>query len=79
MPSAAPVICTGRRVLVTGAGPIGLATALFARIAGAEVTLMDRDTGRLALAAAATGLDRSLVRHSLAGCGGAGGIGRGRV
>ncbi|TNJ40833.1 zinc-binding alcohol dehydrogenase family protein [Phaeobacter sp. B1627] len=40
----------GDRVLVTGAGPIGLGTALFARIAGAEVHLMDLSTKRLAAA-----------------------------
>ncbi len=51
----------GLRVLVTGAGPIGIGTAIFAGIAGAEVVLMDRDANRLALAAAATGLDRSIV------------------
>ncbi|WP_121063794.1 zinc-binding alcohol dehydrogenase family protein [Chachezhania antarctica] len=37
----------GDRVMVTGAGPIGLGTALFARIAGAEVHLMDLSTQRL--------------------------------
>ncbi len=41
----------GDRVMVTGAGPIGLGTALFARIAGAEVHLMDLSTKRLAAAA----------------------------
>lgn len=40
----------GDRVLVTGAGPIGLGTALFARIAGAEVHLMDLSEKRLAAA-----------------------------
>ena len=42
----------GRQALVVGAGPIGIATALMARIAGAEVTLADLDLGRLRLAAA---------------------------
>ena len=41
----------GDRVLVTGAGPIGLGTALFARIAGAEVHLMDLSAKRLSAAA----------------------------
>ncbi len=41
----------GDRVMVTGAGPIGLGTALFARIAGAEVHLMDLSAQRLAKAA----------------------------
>lgn len=40
----------GDRVMVTGAGPIGLGTALFARIAGAEVHLMDLSAKRLATA-----------------------------
>lgn len=46
------------RVLVTGAGPIGLGTALFARLAGAEVHLLDLSAARLALAAERFGLDR---------------------
>jgi 2-desacetyl-2-hydroxyethyl bacteriochlorophyllide A dehydrogenase len=37
----------GDLVLVTGAGPIGLGTALFARLAGAEVHLMDLSRPRL--------------------------------
>ena len=40
----------GDLALVTGAGPIGLGTALFARLAGAEVHLMDISAKRLALA-----------------------------
>jgi len=47
----------GSRALVTGAGPIGIGCALFARIAGAAVTLLDRSPGRLATAAQAFGLD----------------------
>jgi 2-desacetyl-2-hydroxyethyl bacteriochlorophyllide A dehydrogenase len=38
------------RVLVVGAGPIGIATALFARLEGAIVTLVDRRRARLAYA-----------------------------
>ena len=41
----------GARTLVVGAGPIGLGTALFARIAGYDVTLLDLDAERLAFAA----------------------------
>ena len=41
-------------------GPIGLGTALFARIAGLEVTLLDGDTERLAFAADRLGLSRSI-------------------
>ena len=38
---------SGDRVLVIGAGPIGLGVGLFAALSGAEVTMMDRDQGRL--------------------------------
>ncbi|MCK5931282.1 MAG: zinc-binding alcohol dehydrogenase family protein [Fulvimarina manganoxydans] len=41
----------GDLVLVAGAGPIGLGTALFARLAGAKVHLLDRSAARLALLA----------------------------
>jgi 2-desacetyl-2-hydroxyethyl bacteriochlorophyllide A dehydrogenase len=41
----------GNRALVVGAGPIGLATALFARIAKQNVTIMDISAERLAFAA----------------------------
>jgi len=40
------------RVLVVGAGPIGLAAAIFAGLAGAAVTLLDTREDRLALARA---------------------------
>jgi 2-desacetyl-2-hydroxyethyl bacteriochlorophyllide A dehydrogenase len=40
----------GASTLVIGAGPIGLGAALFAGIAGGEVTVMDRDADRLAFA-----------------------------
>lgn len=40
----------GDRVLVTGAGPIGLGTALFARLEGAEVHLLDLSSSRTGLA-----------------------------
>ncbi len=41
-------ICPGETVLVIGAGPIGLATADFCRIAGAHVIMMDVNKTRLA-------------------------------
>ncbi|TIQ55989.1 MAG: dehydrogenase, partial [Mesorhizobium sp.] len=41
----------GARTLVVGAGPIGLGTALFARIAGLDVTLLDMSAERLGFAA----------------------------
>jgi 2-desacetyl-2-hydroxyethyl bacteriochlorophyllide A dehydrogenase len=40
----------GDRVLVTGAGPIGLGVALFARLRGAEVHLRDASAARLGAA-----------------------------
>jgi 2-desacetyl-2-hydroxyethyl bacteriochlorophyllide A dehydrogenase len=44
------------RVLVVGAGPIGLGTALFARRAGASVVFHDRDADRLVSAGAILGV-----------------------
>jgi len=41
----------GNRALVIGAGPIGLGTALFARIAKQQVTIMDINAERLGFAA----------------------------
>ncbi|TPL04398.1 zinc-binding alcohol dehydrogenase family protein [Mesorhizobium sp. B2-4-14] len=41
----------GVRTLVIGAGPIGLGTAIFARIAGVDVTLLDMASERLNFAA----------------------------
>lgn len=43
-------IQAGDRVLVTGAGPIGIGTALFARLEGAEVHLLDLSPRRLEMA-----------------------------
>lgn len=40
-------VARGQRVLVVGAGPIGLAVALFAHLRGAEVTAMDSRADRL--------------------------------
>lgn len=45
----------GARTLVIGAGPIGLGTALFARIAGLEVSLLDMSTERLDFAGSELG------------------------
>lgn len=44
------------RALVVGAGPIGLGVALFARLAGAEVRLFDRDAARAEAVAAIAGV-----------------------
>lgn len=41
---------TGARVLIVGAGPIGIAAGLFARLRGAAVTLVDTRPTRLAYA-----------------------------
>lgn len=45
-------IGTEDRVLVAGAGPIGLGVAIFARLAGAEVSILDLDADRLSEACA---------------------------
>lgn len=47
----------GDRVLVTGAGPIGLGTALFARLEGSEVHLLDLSAQRTVLAGRNFGFD----------------------
>ncbi|WP_443751037.1 zinc-binding alcohol dehydrogenase family protein [Asticcacaulis solisilvae] len=49
------------RVLVVGAGPIGVATALFAQLAGAEVSLIDTNAGRLDYARKAIGLEHTAL------------------
>ncbi|MER9232524.1 zinc-binding alcohol dehydrogenase family protein [Mesorhizobium sp. M0622] len=69
---------SGARTLVIGAGPIGLGTALFARVAGLDVTLLDMSTERLGFAESELGfatLDGSqgaapeLVRQATGGDG----------
>ena len=52
---------SGARVLVVGAGPIGLGAALFAQVAGGVVTIMDRDDQRLALASSVTGIKATIL------------------
>lgn len=54
---------SGARVLVVGAGPIGLGAALFAVISGGLVTIMDRDDTRLALASATTSIQSTIVAN----------------
>jgi 2-desacetyl-2-hydroxyethyl bacteriochlorophyllide A dehydrogenase len=51
----------GDRALIVGAGPIGVAVALFARAAGADVTLIDTSAARLAYAHDAIGIERTLI------------------
>jgi 2-desacetyl-2-hydroxyethyl bacteriochlorophyllide A dehydrogenase len=59
-------IAPGTRTLVAGAGPIGLGAAIFAGIAGAPVTLIDRDPERLALAQPIAGAERTIVADDAA-------------
>lgn len=54
-------LSAGSRVLVVGAGPIGIAAGLFARLAGARVTLIDTRVARLDYARAALGFDDTLA------------------
>jgi 2-desacetyl-2-hydroxyethyl bacteriochlorophyllide A dehydrogenase len=56
----------GSRVLVRGAGPIGLATALFARLDGAAVTLCDSRQPRLDRAARDFGFDSLVLADDMA-------------
>jgi 2-desacetyl-2-hydroxyethyl bacteriochlorophyllide A dehydrogenase len=51
----------GATAMVIGAGPIGLGAALFARIAGQAVTLVDACAERLAFARDRLGFDRTLT------------------
>jgi 2-desacetyl-2-hydroxyethyl bacteriochlorophyllide A dehydrogenase len=57
----------GDRAVVVGAGPIGVATALFARLAGAEVTVMDIAEKRLAYIESAFGLGQAILAGPHAG------------
>lgn len=50
-------VTKGDRVLVTGVGPIGIGAALFARLRGAEVALLDLSPERLAMAAKKFGFE----------------------
>jgi 2-desacetyl-2-hydroxyethyl bacteriochlorophyllide A dehydrogenase len=57
----------GDRTLVVGTGPIGIGAALFAGIAGAEVTLMDRHPAILDLASTITGFTSKVLADDQAG------------
>ena len=59
-------VSTGHNLLVLGAGPIGLGVAIFAQIAGATVTILDRDQGRLKLAQSVTGIHRLIEAEGAA-------------
>lgn len=51
----------GQRVLVSGAGPIGIACAIFSQLAGAEVTALDMRTERLDFCQRRLGVPRAFV------------------
>jgi 2-desacetyl-2-hydroxyethyl bacteriochlorophyllide A dehydrogenase len=51
----------GDTVLIAGAGPIGLAVALFAKLEGAEVTLIDSRTDRLDFARRHLGITSTVL------------------
>ncbi|MBG1230759.1 zinc-binding alcohol dehydrogenase family protein [Aestuariivirga litoralis] len=50
-----------QNALIVGAGPIGLGTGLFGAVAGGNVTIMDRDPARLALASWVTGITSTIL------------------
>lgn len=54
-------VAKGDTVLVTGVGPIGIGTALFARLKGADVALLDLSEERLGMAAAKFGFDHGVT------------------
>ncbi|MEO7495044.1 MAG: zinc-binding alcohol dehydrogenase family protein [Massilia sp.] len=51
----------GQRVLVVGAGPIGIAVAFFAAMKGGEVTLLDTREDRLDFCRNTIGIERTVV------------------
>jgi 2-desacetyl-2-hydroxyethyl bacteriochlorophyllide A dehydrogenase len=53
-------VAAADRTLVVGAGPIGIATGLFARLNGAQVTLVDTRAARLAYARERLGFDATV-------------------
>ena len=54
-------LMAGERILVVGAGPIGVAAALFARLAGAEVWIVDTSAQRLEFARSNLGFDHAHI------------------
>lgn len=56
-------IVPGENALVIGAGPIGLATAQFAKVAGAEVAVMEVNQARLDFCAESLGIDKLVDAH----------------
>ena len=55
-------LAAGQRALVVGAGPIGMATALFARLKGAEVSVLDGRAERLAFCRERLGIPNVFAR-----------------
>jgi 2-desacetyl-2-hydroxyethyl bacteriochlorophyllide A dehydrogenase len=53
-------VTAGQRVLVVGAGPIGLAAMLFARLRGAEVVALDTRADRLAFCRSALNIQHTV-------------------
>jgi 2-desacetyl-2-hydroxyethyl bacteriochlorophyllide A dehydrogenase len=53
-------VTPGQKVVVVGAGPIGLATASFARALGGDVTMLDTRADRLAFARQAIGVEHAI-------------------
>ncbi|WP_299949518.1 zinc-binding alcohol dehydrogenase family protein [uncultured Ruegeria sp.] len=59
-------VAAGARVLVTGVGPIGIGVALFARLKGAEVVLLDVSEERLAAVQTKFGFSQGFTSVSAA-------------
>jgi 2-desacetyl-2-hydroxyethyl bacteriochlorophyllide A dehydrogenase len=57
-------VVPNEHVLVIGAGPIGLGVAIFARLAGATVTVLDRDAGRIDSAIALGGASAGILANA---------------
>ena len=57
-------VVPNEHVLVIGAGPIGLGVAIFAQLAGATVTILDRDAGRIDSAIALGGASAGILANA---------------
>jgi 2-desacetyl-2-hydroxyethyl bacteriochlorophyllide A dehydrogenase len=57
-------VCAGQRVLVVGAGPIGMGAMVFSRLRGATVVALDSRTDRLAFCAQQLGTSASVTLGS---------------
>lgn len=53
-------VTAGKNVLVVGAGPIGMAVMLFAKLKGANVTVLDARADRLAFCRTTFGIERTV-------------------